>query len=288
VSGVAAGSALRRATGHSGTAPWVRTAARFGGAARGLVFLVLAYLVARIASGALGGGRSTAKSASGTGVTQAIAEQSGGRVMLFVLGLGTICYSVFCLIYAATHQDPKSVAKKWGTRAASFWGFLVYGSFTIYALKTALSGHQQGGSARQQNTEQSQWSARVLRWPGGQVLMFAVGIALFAAALTLAVRAVRRKFRKRLDEHRMSRPVKRTTLTLGTIGLLGRGTLFAIVGWFVTEAAIDNDPSHGKGVDGSIRSLANDNGGAALLWVVAMALIAFGLYLLLEAAYRRF
>jgi Domain of Unknown Function (DUF1206) len=120
------------------------------------------------------------------------------------------------------------------------------------------------------------------------VLMFAVGIALFAAALTLAVRAVRRKFRKRLDEHRMSRPVKRTTLTLGTIGLLGRGTLFAIVGWFVTEAAIDNDPSHGKGVDGSIRSLANDNGGAALLWVVAMALIAFGLYLLLEAAYRRF
>jgi hypothetical protein len=248
---------------------------------------VLAYLVARIASGALGGGKSTAKSASGTGVAQAVAEQSGGRVMLFVLALGTICYAVFCLIYAATHQDPKSEAKKWGTRAVSFWGFLVYGGFTIYALKTALSGKNQGGSSRQQNAEQSQWSARVLRWPGGQVLMFAVGMGLFVAAAALAVRAVRRKFRKRLEEHEMSRPVHRATLTFGTVGLFGRGALFAIVGWFVTEAAIDNDPRHGKGVDGSIRSLANSGGGAALLWVVAIALVAFGLYLILEARYRR-
>lgn len=287
MSGASAGSALRRATGHSGTAPWVRTAARLGGAARGLVFLVLAYLIARIAAGALGDGGSTRKSVSGKGVAQSVAQQSGGRVMLFVLALGTICYCVFCLIYAATHRDPKSEAKTWGKRVASLWGFVVYGSFTVYALKTALSGHDQGGSSRQQNAQQSQWSARVLRWPGGQVLLFAIGAALFLAALTLAVRAVRRKFRKRLEESQMSQGVHRTTLTLGTVGLLGRAALFAIVGWFVTKAAVDNDPSHSKGVDGSVRQFAADNGGAALLWVVAIALIAFGLYLLLEARYRR-
>jgi uncharacterized protein DUF1206 len=260
--------------------------ARIGVVARGVVFLVLAILVARIAAGALGGD-STGKAASGAGVARTVAAQTGGRIMLFALATGALCYALFSLFDAVMRHDFESEAKKWGKRALSVWAFLTYGAFSIYSFVTAVSGKNESGSSRKEGAEQSQWSARVLRWPAGQLLLLAVGAALFVAAAALAVRAVRRKFRDRLDEHRMSRPVRQTTLTLGTVGLLGRGALFAIVGWFVADAAIDNDPSHGKGVDGSARAFADNSGGAALLWVVAIAVVAFGLYLLLEARYRR-
>jgi hypothetical protein len=264
----------------------VERVARIGVVARGVVFLVLAILIARIASGALGGD-STGKAASGAGVARTIAAQTGGRVMLFALAIGALCYALFSLFDAVMRHDFESDAKKWGKRALSIWAFVTYGAFSIYSFATALSGKNESGSSRKEGAEQSQWSARVLRWPAGQVLLFAVGVALAIAAVALAVRAIRRKFRDRLDEHRMSRPVLRTTLSLGTVGLLGRGALFAIVAWFVTDAAIDNDPSHSKGVDGSVRAFADNGGGAALLWVVALAVVAFGLYLLLEARYRR-
>jgi hypothetical protein len=282
----ALGRTVQRATGRGGGNDLVDRMARIGVVARGIVFLVLAVLVARIASGALGGD-STGKAASGPGVARTVAAQTGGRVMLFALAVGALCYALFGLFDAALRHHESSDAKKWAERGVSLWAFFTYGAFSGYSFYTAFSGNNESGSSRQEGAEQSQWSARVLRWPGGQLLLLAIGIALFVAAAALAVRAVRGTFRKRLDEHRMSRPVRRTTVTLGTLGLLGRASLFAIVGWFVTDAAIENNPSNGKGVDGSIRSLANDNGGAALLWVVAIALIAFGLYLFLEARYRR-
>jgi Domain of Unknown Function (DUF1206) len=261
--------------------------ARVGVVARGVVFLVLALLLARIASGALGNSGSEGKAASGTGVARTVAEQTGGRVMLFVLAIGASCYALFSLFDAVMRHDFESDAKKWAKRAVSAWAFVTYAAFSVYSFYTALAGKNESGSSRQEGAEQSQWSARVLRWPAGWLLMLALGIALFVAAAVLAVKAVRGKFRKRLDEHRMSRPVLRTTVTFGTTGLLGRGALFAIVGWFLTRAAIENDPAHGKGVDGSVRSFADNAGGATVLWIVAIALVTFGLYLFLEARYRR-
>jgi hypothetical protein len=79
----------------------------------------------------------------------------------------------------------------------------------------------------------------------------------------------------------------RLAVTLGTIGYLGRAGLFAIVGWFVLSAAIENDPDKGQGVDGSVRRFADSAAGPYLLWVLAAALTAYGLYTFMEARYRK-
>jgi hypothetical protein len=278
---------LLSATRRAADEPLVERAARVGVAVRGIVFLILAYLVARIATGALGG-NSTGKPASGPGVAQSVAEQSGGHIALFLLAIGLLCYALFSLLDAILHhRTADSTVKRWLARGQALWGFALYGAFSIFCFVTATSGDSTGSSSRKEDAQQAQWSARVLRWPGGWLLLGLLALVLFGIACFLLAQAVRQDFREPLDESSMSPAVRTAMIVLGTVGFLGRAGLFALVGWFVARAAIEDDPSNGQGVDGSARALANNAGGAALLWVLAVALVAFALYQLIESKYRR-
>src|SRR5690242_11520922 len=109
---------------------WLRRGLRVGLASRGVVYLVLGYLVARIALGALDG-PSTGNTASGPGVAQAISQQTGGQEVLAVLAVGLLLYALFSLVDALLHHDAEApAAKRWGDRALSAWGFVVYGAFS--------------------------------------------------------------------------------------------------------------------------------------------------------------
>jgi hypothetical protein len=74
---------------------------------------------------------------------------------------------------------------------------------------------------------------------------------------------------------------------LGVTGYLGRAVLFGVVGGCIMSASIEDDPSHGQGVDGSVRILAESSAGRVLLWLLAVLLVVYGLYVFVEARYRR-
>jgi hypothetical protein len=63
--------------------------------------------------------------------------------------------------------------------------------------------------------------------------------------------------------------------------------VFGLVGIFLIKAAIDYDPNKAVGVDGALAKLANASYGPFLLGLVAAGLIAFGVYSLSDARYRR-
>lgn len=265
---------------------WPRRALRVGLAARGVVYLALGYLVARIALGALAG-PSTQDTASGTGVAQAIAQQSGGRAVVALLAIGLLLYALFSLVDAALHHEAEEpAAKRWADRALSAWGFLAYGAFSGYCIHTAVSPPP-GQTAAQSHRQDTQWSARVLSWPAGQLWLAGLGFALLVIAAFLLSRTARRSFRTRLPRSDMGRWTWRLAVVLGTAGYFGRALLFGIVGWYVTGAAIENDPSHGQGVDGSVRLLAGSGAGPPLLWLLAITLVLYGAYMFVEARYRR-
>ncbi|MDT4920477.1 MAG: hypothetical protein QOI15_1379 [Pseudonocardiales bacterium] len=277
---------IRTATRDAASKTWVKRAARIGLAVRGVVFLVLAYLVARIASGVLGSG-GTSKAASGSGVAQAVAAPTGGRVMVFLLGVGLAFYAMFSIIEATLHQNDSSDAKRWAGRAKSGWRAAVYGAFSAYAFYTAINGQSSSGSSEHENEKQAHWTAKVLNWPGGPFWLGVLGVALIAAAVLFVSEAVRRSFFDDLDEARMSRRAKMLTTTAGIAGHLGRAAIYGMVGGFILSAAIENDPSNGQGFDGSVRDFADNAAGAAVLYVIAVALAAFGVYMFCEARYRK-
>jgi hypothetical protein len=74
---------------------------------------------------------------------------------------------------------------------------------------------------------------------------------------------------------------------IGTFGHLARMVVFALVGVFLIKAAIDFNPSKAVGLDGALAKLAHASYGPLLLGVVAAGLIAFGVYSLSDARYRR-
>jgi hypothetical protein len=277
---------VRQASREAADKSWVDRAARVGVAVRGVVFFVLAYLVARIASGALGGS-STGKSASGSGVAQAVAAQSGGTVMVFLLGVGLACYAAFSALDTVLHSDDSSDAKRWAKRVHGGFRTAVYAAFSVYSLYTAFRPQNQSGKSEHENKEQAHWSAKVLSWPAGWVWLGLLGLGLLIGAGVLVVTGVRRSFLDDLDEHRMTARAKSLATWTGVAGHIGRAALYGSAGWFVGQAAIQNDPSDSQGVDGSLRSFADNAAGAAFLYAVAAALVAFGVYMFVEARYRR-
>jgi hypothetical protein len=278
-------NSVRRPAAEVAASPWGDRALRAGLAARALVFVVLAYLVARVALGALGS-PSTSKPASLTGVPATLAAARGGRVALFVLAVGLVLYAAFSLVDALLHHDDENpAAKRWGDRLLSLWGVAMYLAFSAYCVETAVTPAA-GKTSGQEDQQKTRWSSTVLRWPGGPVWLALAGVILLVIFGFLTSRAARRSFRPRLHQERMSRRTWRAAMVLGCAGYFGRALLFGIVGGCILAAAVENDPDHGQGVDGSVRILAASPAGAAFLGLVAALLLAYAAYLFIEMRYR--
>lgn len=63
--------------------------------------------------------------------------------------------------------------------------------------------------------------------------------------------------------------------------------VFGLVGFGLIKAAIDYNPHSAIGLDGALNKLAHSSDGPALLGVVAAGLIAFALYSIADARYRK-
>jgi hypothetical protein len=63
--------------------------------------------------------------------------------------------------------------------------------------------------------------------------------------------------------------------------------VFGLIGVFLIKAAVEYNPNTAIGLDGALRKLAAQTSGSVLLGLVAAGLIAFALYSLSDARYRR-
>jgi hypothetical protein len=74
---------------------------------------------------------------------------------------------------------------------------------------------------------------------------------------------------------------------IGSFGHLARMVVFGLVGVFLIKAAVDYNPDNAVSLDGALAKLAHASYGPLLLGIVAAGLIAFGIYSLSDARYRR-
>jgi hypothetical protein len=81
--------------------------------------------------------------------------------------------------------------------------------------------------------------------------------------------------------------VKRWIGRLGTTGHLARMVVFGLVGVFLIRAAVDYNPRKAVGLDGALAKVVHASYGSYLLGIVALGLIAFALFSLSDARYRR-
>lgn len=263
---------LRRRRATHGTL--IASAARIGLLARGLVYLLIGWLAAQIARG------HTRQQANQKGAIATIAEHRGGLTALYVLGFGLAAYALWRLVEAAV--GTAAHGRKAGPRVQSLARGLIYAGFAIVAFRFA-TGSPGGGQAQ----EQESVTARLVTHTPGRVLVAAAGLIVVVVGVAMVVSGVRRSFERELRMTAMTHATRTVVVRLGMIGNIARGTVFALAGALVVDAALTRRPSKSTGLDGALRTLANRPYGPVLLGIAAAGLIAFGLYGLAAARWGR-
>jgi hypothetical protein len=127
----------------------------------------------------------------------------------------------------------------------------------------------------------------LMEQPFGPALIALAGLAVLGNAAFQAYRAYTAKFQDDLQQADMSEQEQDFACVSGRLGHAARAITFAIVGMFLVIAALRHEPGQARGLGGALDTLLQQPYGPALLGVVAIGLIAYGLYMLVEARYRR-
>ncbi|MGV8977782.1 MAG: DUF1206 domain-containing protein [Cellulomonas sp.] len=246
-------------------------AARTGLTARAVVYLligVLAVLVAR--------GRSGEVDQKGA-LAEVISRPFGGWLVALA-AVGFVGYALWRLSEAAFGVVGEGRAV--GPRVQSFARALIYG-FLAFSAFSLLRGSTTGQSSQQEG-----YAAQVMAHPGGRLVIGVAGAVVVVVGAALVVEGLRLTFMRNFS--RELPPRARALVTqLGRIGTTARGLVFALSGGLVVAAAWTYDASKAGGLDGALKTLRDGPFGPTLLSLVGLGLVAFGLYGLAEARYRR-
>jgi hypothetical protein len=248
--------------------------ARAGFVARGVVYGLIGVFAVELAAG--NGGRA----ADQQGALRAIAQQPFGKVLLVLVAVGLAGYGFWRLVHALLGRGPERSDSAFDRIVALASG-LVYAGLFALAVEI-LAGSGSGGSGSPKTA-----TAGVLGWPGGTWLVGLAGAVLIAVALYQGYRGISKDFLEDSKTSQMSPRVRGFVEWIGTFGHLARAVVFGLVGVFLIESAIDFDPRKAVGLDGALAKVEHASYGPFLLGVVAAGLIAFGLYSLCDARYRR-
>ena len=256
----------------------VATLARFGYATKGVVYVIVGALAVMAAIGA---GGSTEGS---SGALETIAQQPFGRILVGLTALGLIGYVIWRFVQAFMDPEGKgSDAKGIVARIGYAISGVVYAGLSFSAARMALSGGGSGGGGGSQQA----LTANLMSQPFGLWLVGIVGAIVIGVGIFHFYQAYKAKFMEDYKSGEMSATERRWAKRIGQFGLSARGVTFSIIGGFFIVAALQADPSQAKGLSGALDTLARQPYGPWLLGIVALGLVAYGVYCFSQASYRR-
>lgn len=261
-------------TRRASESPAARALARLGLAARGVLYVLIGWVTFLVAFGR------SSQQADQQGALQLLARQSYGLISLWLLFAGFIGYALWRLSEAAYGVTGERQGA--GPRLKSLVRGAVY-AFIAYLTFRVISGASGNQTRRQQDL-----TAQVMRHgAGGQLLVGVAGAIIVVAGLALVAEGLRRRFLRHLNTGQMTRRTRRVVELLGVIGTTARGVIFALAGILVIEAAVTYRPAKAGGIDKALQTLRDQPFGQALLVLAALGLLAFGIYGLCEARWRK-
>jgi hypothetical protein len=247
---------------------------RAGFVARALVYAIIGILALELALGV--GGRLTSQQ----GALQTVAREPFGKVLLTLVAVGLGGYSCWRLVRAVIGHGPEGSDTSF-ERVAALGSAIVYGALCAAAIEILAGvGRRNAGNAKHA-------TAGVLGWPAGTWIVGIAGCAMIFVAGYQAYRGVTKKF---LDDSKVEQMDRRTRGVIGwvgTVGHLARAIVFALIGAFLLKAAVAFDPRAAIGLDGALAKLVHRSYGPFALGCVAAGLIAFAVYSLADARYRK-
>jgi len=255
--------------------PWMERLARLGYATEGAMYTLIGLLAAGVAFGS--GDHATGQ----RGALEIVAGSPFGGALVGLIAVGFLGYALWRGVQAIVDPDGEGTdVKALGKRTGYGVSALVYVGLAFSAVGVILGSASQGGRTP------DDWTALLLSWPLGRVLVVCVGIAVVGLGLRELYQAYKARFLKYLELDEMGEKVRKWTERWGRLGIAARGLVFGMVGTFLIRAALERDPQEARGLGGALQTLAQQPLGPWLLGAVALGLIAYGLFMLSVARYR--
>jgi hypothetical protein len=253
------------AAGRVESSPWFDRTVRIGLIAYGIVHLLVGWLALQLAMGDASG------TASQQGALHQLAQESYGPALLIVIAIGFVALTVWKALTAAYGHRRDDGAKRTLKRVLSAGKGVLFLFLAISAAKIATgSGSSSSGT--------DEFTAKVMKAPGGQLLVGAIGLGIIGAGVWLAIKGLKRKFEDNLERGATSGSTGTVIVRLGQVGYVARGAAFAAVGTLFVWAAWTFDPEKAGGLDSALHKLLDESYGPLLIAAIGAGLIAFGAY----------
>jgi hypothetical protein len=264
-------------------APWIERLARLGFVAKALLYMTVGALASCAALRLFGTQPPMeGKTVGSRGAMGKLIDAPAGHVLLYVMAAGLFGYGLWRLIDAI--MDPErhgtnltGIAK----RVRSAFIAAIHFGLGYSAVRIAM-GHY---AAAQDGKQSQHWTAKALATPGGKYALYAIALGLAGYGLYQLYCAVTAKLDKQLSLGSMGYRARKWVVGISRFGVAARGAVFIVTGGLVAKAVRDHDPTEAAGPMRSLRELFNF--GTIPFAIIAVGLIAYGVYQLLNARYRR-
>jgi hypothetical protein len=246
---------------------------RAGFVARALVYGIIGLLAFDLAIGH--GGKITDQQ----GALRTVGQHRFGHFLLVLIAIGLGGYALWRFFRAALGHGREG-ADSGLARIGALGSAISYALMCAIAVQILLGGKSSGGGAKQT-------ASGVFSWPAGRWLVGAAGLVFLGVALFQLIRGIRKKFLEDSKTEQMHELALEWLTALGVVGHVARAIVFGLVGIFLVKAARDRRANEAIGLDGALTKLHHAAYGDALLGFAAAGLIAFSVFSLVEARYRR-
>lgn len=264
-------AAVDRATDE----PWFEGAARAGHVVSGIVHLLIAYVVVRIAIGDGG-------NADQSGALAAVSATTGGTIALVLAAAAFVAMALWRLaetaigVHATEPDDGDRGPSAWLDRGKALSLAVIYFAFAWTAARFALGDHSSSGS------QNAGMSARLMSSTVGTLLLIVVAVTVVCVGGYHVYKGASRAF---MDDLTITdQPV---VVVAGVVGYVAKGLVLAVAGILLVVAVLRADPSKATGLDGAVKTLGSWPAGPTLLVIAAIGLAAYGVYAFVMARWAR-
>lgn len=251
------------------------TIARIGYPVSGILHLLIAYIIARIAFGFRG-------EADQTGALAILAGQRGGSLSLWVVAFGLFALAMWRLaeVVLGLHPGESAHAHMRDTpllnRLKALGLAIAYLALAGAAVQFAIGVGRYGGERA------AGLSARLMQTGSGKAVLVAIGVAVAVFGGYFVYKGASRRF---LGD--LTMPGGQVMTVLGLVGHVAEGIVLFAAGVSVIAASFLQDPARATGLDAAVRALGQTQYGQAALLAAAVGFAAYGLYSIALTRYSR-
>jgi hypothetical protein len=254
----------------------VQAIARAGYAARGFVYLSVGILALRAAY------QLHLVPAGARGAVAPIRHAPLGGLWLILIGGGLLGFALWRGLQAVADADhrgrsPQALVQRIG-QGLSCLGYIGM-ALSIFTLLDNLEDlHEADDQA--QATAQAAW---LMTLPFGQSLLIGTGVFVVCLGFLNVAHGFDKRFQSALD---CSVALKPWAGGVGRAGYIARGVAFILMAASFIRAGMTVRAADVTGLGGALMTLRTEHGGPLVLGLMAVGLIAFGVFGLIEARYR--